>query len=57
MTPAERIPVAGFSQDLTEVLRSHYSAALVCTAFGSAVSIIFSIAVSQILLGIGLLLV
>jgi putative inorganic carbon (HCO3(-)) transporter len=57
MTPAERIPSADFSQDLSEVLKSHYTAALFCIAFGSAVSIIFSIAVSQILLGIGLLLV
>ena len=51
MTPAERIPVAGISQDFSEILKSHYAAALFCVAFGSAVSILFSIAVSQILLG------
>ena len=57
MTPAERIPVIGLSQDLSELLRSHYAGALFCVAFASAASIIFSIAVSQILLGIGLLLI
>ena len=57
MTPVERIPVTGLSQDLSELLKLHYAGALFCVAFGSAVSIVFSIAVSQILLGIGLALV
>jgi putative inorganic carbon (HCO3(-)) transporter len=57
MTPAERIPVTGISQDLAEFLKPLYRSVLFCVAFGSVASIIFSIAVSQILLGIGLLLV
>jgi len=56
MTPAERFPVIGTGQGLFESLKAYYERALFCTAFGSAVSILFSIAISQILLGIGLLL-
>jgi putative inorganic carbon (HCO3(-)) transporter len=56
MTPAERFPVIGTAQGLIESLKPHYGRALFCTAFGSAASILFSIAISQILLGIGLLL-
>jgi putative inorganic carbon (HCO3(-)) transporter len=56
MTPAERFPVIGTGQGLFESLKAYYARALFCTAFGSAVSILFSIAISQILLGIGLLL-
>ncbi len=57
MTPAERIPAIGLSQDLSELVKPLCRTALFYIAFGSAASIIFSIAVSQILLGIGLLLI
>ena len=57
MTPAERFPVAGTGQGILESLKPYHARALFCTAFGSAMSILFSIAISQILLGIGLLLV
>jgi O-antigen ligase len=56
MTPAERFPVIGTGQGLVESLKPYYERALFCVAFGSAMSILFSIAISQILLGIGLLL-
>ncbi len=57
MTPSERILAPGGFQDWSVLLKEHYPAALFCVTFGSAVSIIFSIAVSQILMGIGLFLV
>jgi len=57
MTPAERIPIFGFCQGLIESLRPWYARALFVSAFGSAMAILFSIAVSQILLGFGLLLI
>lgn len=57
MTPAERIPVIAAGQGILESLKPHYDRALFCIAFASAASILFSIAISQILLGIGLLLV
>jgi putative inorganic carbon (HCO3(-)) transporter len=56
MTPAERIPVFGTGQGFVEDLKTHYASALYVSAFGSAMSILFSIAISQILLGFGLLL-
>src|ERR1700722_2408995 len=57
MTPAERIPIFGFCQGLIESLRPWYARALFVSAFGSATAILFSIAISQILLGFGLLLI
>ena len=57
MTPADRIPIIGFSQEPTAFLAQHYRPALFGVAFGSAVSIMGSIAVSQILLAAGLVLV
>jgi O-antigen ligase len=57
MTPAERLPVIATRQGILESLKPYYDRALFCVAFGSASSILFSIAISQILLGIGLLLV
>jgi putative inorganic carbon (HCO3(-)) transporter len=57
MTPAERISAPHLSEDLFGLLTPRYQTVLFSTAFAAAASIIFSIAVSQILLGIGLLLV
>lgn len=57
MTPSERISAPHLTAGLFELLAPRYQTVLFSTAFAAAASIIFSIAVSQILLGIGLLLV
>jgi putative inorganic carbon (HCO3(-)) transporter len=56
MTPIECIATERPASGLRELVKAHYRAAPYYLAFGSAVSIIFSIAISQILLGLGLLL-
>jgi putative inorganic carbon (HCO3(-)) transporter len=57
MTPAERITVTDYTSNVFHALGINYTSALFGVTFGAAVSILFSIAVSQILTGIGLLLV
>ena len=56
MTPAERIPITGFFPATSAVTRRRCEDALLWAGFSSAVSIVFSIAVSQILMGAALLL-
>src|SRR6478736_6207078 len=56
MTPSDRISPP-YSGTLSSVSDLAYERAIYWTALGSAVSILFSIAVSQILLGLGLALI
>jgi putative inorganic carbon (HCO3(-)) transporter len=57
MTPSEHISVPHLPVGLFELLAPRYQTVLFSTAFAAAASIIFSIAVSQILLAIGLILI
>lgn len=57
MTPSERIPGAAYHGVLAGVSDAAYARGLYWVALGSSVSILFSIAISQILLGMGLLLI
>jgi O-antigen ligase len=57
MTPSERIPATTYSGLLGGVSDLTYERAIYWTALGSTVSILLSIAASQILLGLGLILI
>jgi O-antigen ligase len=54
MTPIECVVAERPASGIREFVRAHYHAAPYYLAFGSAVSILFSIAISQILLALGL---
>ena len=56
MTPTDRIPAVWVTGDWIGPLPALVERALFCVAFASAASIIFSIAISQILLAIGLVM-